>query len=430
MTTTARPVLVGTFPQIVPRLLSDRRDRETLAEYRSSGGYAPVAHAEALHELVDASGLRGRGGAGFPTGRKLRAVRGGRGSPVVVANGEEGEPASIKDRWLLRHRPHLVLDGMRIAARAIGADRAYVYLSDTAAARSVADALAELPDGVAGGVPMTVHRVAPSYVAGEETAAVRSINGGPALPMDKPPRPYESGIDSRPTLVSNVETLANLPWIARHGADDFRSMGTPECPGTFLLTLNGLTGHGLYEVPFGITLRDVLGWLGVDPSRVAALLMGGYYSGLLPADRHLDTALDYDGLARAGSGLGCGAISILGATHCPVGIAASVMGYFARWNSGQCGSCFNGTAAMSGVLRALAQHRARAGDLDRLRNWSADLPGRGACGTLDGAANLAATLLREFPEVVRKHLETACGRCASMNGQEAPFAIEGPVSCG
>ncbi len=216
-TTQSTTISIATFPGCTPRLLSEHagRAREDLAAYRKLGGYHPLGNAEEFLSEIDSSGLVGRGGAAFPLAVKLRAVRdNGRllGVPVVVANGEEGEPASVKDRWLLRNRPHLVLDGLRLAATIIAADRAYIYVSDPESAHSVESALGELdPDAL--GVTIGMLTVQPGYVAGEETAAVRAINGGPAKPTDKPPRPFEAGVDDRPTLVSNVETLANLPYL-------------------------------------------------------------------------------------------------------------------------------------------------------------------------------------------------------------------------
>ena len=419
-----RPV-IRPHPTIEPRLLTVRDGREDLAAYREAGGYRPVADAGRLLDEIDASGLRGRGGAAFPTGRKLRGVRAGEGVPVVVANGEEGEPSSIKDRWLLRYRPHLVLDGLRLAALAVGADLAYVYVSDEAGERSVRQALAEAAEAPPWeGVAVHVVRVEPAYVAGEETAAVRAINGGPALPADKPPRPYQEGVAGRPTLVSNVETLANLPFVHASGAAAYRSVGTRSAPGTFLLTLGGAVREpGLYEVPLGTTLGELLRRLGEDVSAVRGALMGGYFAGPLNT-RVLDLALDYDTLAAAGSGLGCGAVIVLGPRTCPVAVAAATMAYFARENAGQCGSCFNGTAAMSGVLGALRDHKATDGDFQRLADWSVKLRGRGACGTLDGATNTAAGLIREFPDIVTMHLDGACDVCrTAVPLSDPPFAF-------
>ncbi|WP_420843103.1 NADH-ubiquinone oxidoreductase-F iron-sulfur binding region domain-containing protein [Cryptosporangium phraense] len=353
---------------------------------------------EALLDLVDESGLLGRGGAAFPLGVKLRSVRAGKRTPVVIANGEEGEPMSIKDRWLLRHRPHLVLEGLRLAAHAVGADASYVYVSDAGAAvavRTAADA------GV------DVVEVAPTYVAGEETAAVRAVNGGPARPSDKPPRPYEEGVGGRPTLVSNVETLAQLAYLVRHGAPAFRSLGTPGSPGTFLATVSGAGRAALYELPHGLPFGALLERHGVDPDLVRGALLGGYFAGLINR-RVLDLTLDHETARRFDTGLGCGAIAVLTGVDCPVAVAASVMAYFDRENAGQCGSCFNGTAAMSAVTAALRDGVAEQTDVDRLTRWSVVLRGRGACGTLDGATNVAASLLREFPSEVAEHLRGGC----------------------
>lgn len=414
------PVLtVAAAPGVAARLLLDRPGRETLADYRAGGGYQPVTDIEALLDAVDRAGLRGRGGSAFPTGRKLRTVHAADTRPVVVANGEEGEPTSVKDRWLLRTRPHLVLDGLRLAAFAVGADLAYVYLSDEKAARAVTAAVEEASLEI----DVRVHVVASGYVAGEETAAVRSINGGPAKPTDKPPRPYESGVGARPTLVSNVETLANLPFIAAHGAETFRALGTDRAPGTFLLTIGGAVRRpGLYEVELGTVLGEVVEQAGGPASDVSGLLMGGYFAGLL-ARRALDLPLDYDTLGEAGSGLGCGAVTVLGEADCPVGVAADVMAYFDRENADQCGSCFNGTAAMAAVPGALRGRAASRADVDRLRRWSVELRGRGACATLDGATNVAASLLREFPRSVEEHLDAQCARCAATKPVDEPFAV-------
>jgi len=420
-------------PGVAPRLLRADPVPESLVAYVVAEGYqdgpANPATAGGLLDIIERSGLRGRGGAAFPFAVKARTVRanGGNGGqrPVVVANGEEGEPASVKDRWLLRNRPHLVLDGLRLAAALVGADRACLYVSDPAAARSAADALHDAER--AGRLPLPVELVAvdPAYVAGEETAAVRAINGGPAKPTDKPPRPFEEGVAGRPTLVSNVETLANLPFIYRHGPEAYRQAGTPASPGTFLATV---TGAGrppvVYELPHGLPLRELLAAHGVAEDAVTGLLMGGYFAGLL-GRRAVDMTLDHEAVRAVGSGLGCGALAILTTDDCPVAVAASVMAYFARENAGQCGSCFNGTSAMSAVLNALRDGAAATDDITRLRRWSQVLRGRGACGTLDGATNLAASLLAEFPDHATSHLNGGCARhgCPPFNPAR-PFEIE------
>jgi NADH:ubiquinone oxidoreductase subunit F (NADH-binding) len=403
MTSTTTDLLVAAWPNCEPRLLGPS----------AVGDYRPLADAEALLEQVDLSGLLGRGGAAFPLGTKLRTVRdaGRRGSEtVVVANGEEGEPASVKDRWLLRNRPHLVLDGLRLATAIVGARHAYVYVSDTQSAAAVAGALGELKPEVFGDTSVSMVTVEPTYVAGEETAAVRRINGGPAKPTDKPPRPFEEGVLGLPTMVSNVETLANLPYIHEHGAQGFRAVGTPMSPGTFLATITGAgRPAALYEIPHGAAFSDLLTLHGLSVASVRGALMGGYFAGLVNTDI-LDATLDHETIRRLGSGLGCGAISLL-TDDCPVAVAASVMSYFGRENAGQCGSCFNGTAAMAAVTSALRDGVATDEDLARLERWSVVLRGRGACGTLDGATNIAASLLRQFPQLVAQHLANDCPSC-------------------
>jgi NADH:ubiquinone oxidoreductase subunit F (NADH-binding) len=417
-TTQSTPITTATAPGGEARMLGEQPGRrEDLAAYRQLGGYQPLGDADGLLGEVESSGLVGRGGAAFPLAVKLRTVRDnarleGRlaGGSIVLANGEEGEPASIKDRWLLRNRPHLVLDGLRLATAIVGSDRAYVYVSDPESARSVESALGELDSKAFGGATVALVTVQPGYVAGEETAAVNVINGGPAKPKDKPPRPFEAGVGELPTLVSNVETLANLAYLQRHGSAAFRSQGTPQSTGTFLATI---TGAGrppvLYELPHGLPFTELLTLHGVSPDRVRGALMGGYFAGLLNR-AVLETTLDHETMRRFNSGLGCGAISVI-TDECPVAVAASVLAYFDRENAGQCGSCFNGTAAMAAAAGALRDGAAVVEDVDRLRRWSIVLRGRGACATLDAATNIAASLLSQFPDEVARHLEGGCPDC-------------------
>jgi NADH:ubiquinone oxidoreductase subunit F (NADH-binding) len=429
--TAATDLTTAVWPGSTPRLLHVPAGREDYADYAGAGGYRELPDPERLLEEVELSGLLGRGGAAFPMAVKLRSVRDHgrtRGGAVAIANGEEGEPASIKDRWLLRHRPHLVLDGLRLAARIVEAQRAVVYVSDPESARSVETALTQVDSAVLTGVSISVVVVDPGYVAGEETAAVRAVNGGPAKPTDKPPRPFEEGVGGLPTLVSNVETLANLPYLHGHGARDYRAAGTSSSPGTFLATV---TGGGrppaLYELPHGVALADVLTWHGVSPDSVTGVLMGGYFTGLLNRDV-LDATLDHEALRRLGSGLGCGAIGVL-TDECPVAVAASVLAYFDRENAGQCGSCFNGTAAMAAVAAALRDGVATDEDLARLERWSVVLRGRGACATLDAATNVAASLLTAFPQAVTRHRQGSCDSCAvELFDVRRPYEVEAVVS--
>ncbi|MFI8500732.1 NADH-ubiquinone oxidoreductase-F iron-sulfur binding region domain-containing protein [Streptomyces sp. NPDC085524] len=390
---------------------------ESAEAYGTTGGYAGTTGPDALLGHLSASGLRGRGGAGFPAAVKLRAVRDQGGIPVVVANGEEGEPGSVKDRWLLRARPHLVLDGLALAAAVTGAVRGYVYHSDPEAGARVRRALAERePD-----LPVEVVETAHTYVAGEESAVVRRIDGGPALPTAKPPRPFERGVGGAPTLVSNVETLARIALTAAH----------PELRGTIarstLVTVSG--GNAvpvLTEVPYGIPLRTLAAGHGIPDA--AGALMGGLFGGLVDA-RSLDLPLEPGALAAAGTALGCGAIRFLAAGACPVATAADAVGHLAAESTRQCGVCVSGTAAIRDTVHALAAGTAGPDAPARLERWAQGLPGRGACGLLDAAAATAGSLLRAFPERVRSHLRRSCPDCAATpagDGRGRRLAVRVP----
>ncbi|MFI5669869.1 NADH-ubiquinone oxidoreductase-F iron-sulfur binding region domain-containing protein [Streptomyces sp. NPDC051704] len=401
---------------------------ESAVAYRATGGYrSAVGPGELLHHL-DASGLRGRGGAGFPAAVKLRAVRDGGvrdggvrdggvqegtvreggGVPVVVANGEEGEPGSVKDRWLLRARPHLVLDGLAHAAAMTGAARGYVYLSDPEAGARVRRALAEHPPPL----PIEVVETDRTYVAGEESAVVRRIDGGPALPTAKPPRPFERGVGGVPTLVSNVETLARIALIAARPGLRLRIARST------LVTLSGGSGTPLLtEIPYGVPLRTLAAAHGTPDA--AGALMGGLFGGLVGA-RGLDLPLDPGALAAAGTALGCGAIRFLSAGSCPVTAATEAVGHLAAESARQCGVCVTGTAAVHDALRALATGSAGPQTLENLTRWSGALPGRGACGLLDAAAGTAGSLLRAFPERIPSHLGAACPACAADLPADGP----------
>ncbi|MGX7758163.1 NADH-ubiquinone oxidoreductase-F iron-sulfur binding region domain-containing protein [Streptomyces angustmyceticus] len=372
---------------------------EDARAYLAAGGYRGAIGAAELLDRLD--GLRGRGGAGFPTAAKLRAVRDAGPRPVVVANGEEGEPGSVKDRWLLRARPHLVLDGLARAAEITGAERGYVYVSDTVAGERIRRALAERTPRLPCDVVDTDH----TYVAGEETAVVRRINGGPALPTAKPPRPFQQGVGGAPTLVANVETLARIALIAAR--PDARRPAARA-------TLVTLAGRGaaplLAEVPYGCTLRTLARAQGTPEP--AGVLMGGLFGGLL-GPGHLDLALDPDTLAAAGTALGCGAIRFLAPDECPVSLASAAVAHLAAESARQCGICVAGTGSVRDALGALTHGTADADLLTRLRRWSTALPGRGACGLLDAAAGTAGSLLRAFPDLVRAHLDAPCPGCAA-----------------
>lgn len=368
-----------------------------LTDERDLGFFADASIDSVIPALRDA-GLRGRGGAGFPAHVKWRTVADAPGPTVVVANGHEGEPASAKDRWLLSRRPHLVLDGLLLAARVVGADRAIVYASaaDSVAAteRAIADVTAA--GLVPAGVRLELFRASGGYVAGEETSAVRAINGGPALPLAKPPRPFESGVDARPTLVSNVETLAHAAWIVRHGVGAFRAAGTPDSAGTALFTLTGADVDGaIVEAPLGTTVGELFAAADAPLRLPTGLLMGGWFGGMLRGDL-TDLRCTHAEVAAAGSGLGCAAITALGPDDDLLALAAELGDWYAAESSRQCGVCRNGTRSISTTLTAM-----RDGDTDpehreKLARWGTTLPGRGACAFLDGAATLARSVAADL----------------------------------
>ncbi|WP_406222184.1 NADH-ubiquinone oxidoreductase-F iron-sulfur binding region domain-containing protein [Streptomyces decoyicus] len=390
------------IPQGTPSVLGATPGvTEDARAYAVSGGYRTATGAAELLDRIAAAGLRGRGGAGYPTAAKLRAVRDAGPRPVVVANGEEGEPGSVKDRWLLRARPHLVLDGLARAAEITDAERGYVYVSDTAAGERIRRALAERTPRLPCDVVETPH----TYVAGEETAVVRRINGGPALPTAKPPRPYEQGVGGAPTFVANVETLARIALIAAQPDHRRRTART---------TLVTLAGGGaeplLAEVSYGCTLRTLARAQGVPEP--AGALMGGLFGGLI-GPGHLDLALEPDALKAAGTALGCGAIRFLGPDECPVSLASAALAHLAAESARQCGICIAGTGSIRDAVGALTTGTADPGLLTRLHRWSTSLPGRGACGLLDAAAGTAGSLLRAFPHLVRSHLDGPCHACSA-----------------
>ncbi|WP_433413033.1 NADH-ubiquinone oxidoreductase-F iron-sulfur binding region domain-containing protein [Microtetraspora malaysiensis] len=373
-------------------------------------GPCDLSAAEII-EIAEAAGVRGRGGAGFPMAVKLRSVASAPGSArYVIANGEEGEPASVKDRFLLRERPELVLRGLALAARAVGADRAYAYVSDPAAARRLAEARGgDLAGPVA---PVHIVRVRPGYVAGEETAVVRAVAGGPALPTVKPPRPWQAGLHGAPTLVSNAETLAQLALAVRLGPEVYRGMGTPESTGTFLVTLSGAGRAAcLYEVPYGILMRELVTAHMGTAAGVTGMLAGGFAGGVLPASG-LDLPLTHAAFGAAGSTLGCGAFVLL-AGDCPVGVAAEVAAFFDRENAGQCGPCVKGTAGVAEVLAGLTAGTATADDVARLERWAPALAGRGNCATPDAVTVLVGSLFRHHRDLVGAHVDAVCERCAA-----------------
>jgi NADH:ubiquinone oxidoreductase subunit F (NADH-binding) len=400
--------------------------RESYADYVQRGGYSAAAwglsRAELL-ERVDESGLRGRGGAAFPTGRKWKSVASQPGPRAVLVNGAESEPASRKDRLLLSLRPHLVIEGALLAIRAVAARECVFYVHENALAERAAleAALAELK-AVGRLLPSWRVVTAPAgYVAGEESAAVQRANGKSARPTFKPPYVYERGIGGRPTLGNNVETLANIPFIAREGGAAFRSIGGPSSPGTFLITLSGaIRRPGVYEVPGGVSLGRVLDELGGGTPNgvpIQAVIPGGYFAGWLGrAALREGATLDPESLGHHGTLLGSGAIVGIPESVCGLAQAVALLRFFARESVQQCGPCKFGTRAMADALARPEWGAPAARDLERLRRYAAEmLPRRGACAHLDGATIAARTALNVFaPEIDHHARFGTCGRSTEI----------------
>jgi NADH:ubiquinone oxidoreductase subunit F (NADH-binding) len=361
-----------------------------------------------LIDAIEASGLTGRGGAGFPTALKLRAVARGR-RPVVVANGTEGEPASGKDAALIAHDPHLVLDGALLAAEALHAGETIVAVArGTAAHARLAAAIAERRDA------RDVRLVAlpDRFVAGEESALVHWLNGGDARPTFTPPRVFEQGVGGRPTLVQNVETLAHVALIARHGPDWFRELGTDAEPGSALATVGGCVRHpGVVELALGEPIRGVLDACGGLTAMPQALLVGGYFGTWIPARGNLDLPLANAGLRPLGATLGARTIVAFPEESCGIVETARVARYLAAESAGQCGPCVFGLRAVADATVSLAARDARAPEsLGRLLSLFGRIEGRGACAHPDGAVRFVESALRVFDREADLH---ARGRCTA-----------------
>ncbi|MET0492868.1 MAG: NADH-ubiquinone oxidoreductase-F iron-sulfur binding region domain-containing protein [Actinoplanes sp.] len=403
MTTVDAPPTVGW------RLLAGPTDGR-LDTHLGRHGLPPVYDAARLIALLRDAGLTGRGGAGFPAWRKVEAVaRAGR-TPVVVANGSEGEPASGKDRALLAYQPHLVLDGLQLVARALGARTAHVCVGAPSADGMRAAIAARRGAGL-DPVAVTVTVAPDAFVAGEESAVVAAVSGRPALPGDKRVRVTESGVGGAPTLVQNVETLAQLALIARHGPAWFRAAGTADEPGTFLATVSGAVGApGVVEAGYGVRLGDLIDAAGGSVSALQAVLLGGYHGGWVPARPEI--AISRAGLAPYGASPGAGIVVALPIGMCGLTETARIAGYLAGQSAGQCGPCINGLPRLAETLDDLARWRARPGLPAEVERLAALVAGRGACRHPDGTVRLVRSAMRAFSADVVAHL---AGRCLAVD---------------
>ncbi|HSP08797.1 MAG TPA: NADH-ubiquinone oxidoreductase-F iron-sulfur binding region domain-containing protein [Candidatus Dormibacteraeota bacterium] len=402
---------------------------ENIEDHQRRLGSRP-AGGRPLIDLLAHSGLRGRGGAWFPTSRKWAAVADrSDGRAVVVINASEGEPLSAKDKTLMALRPHLVLDGAALAAESVGADDIVLYVSRGTGGTEKMVSLAAKERRRSGRDEPTIRivRTAHRYIAGESSAVVNRVSGGPSKPKFGQ-RSSEKGVNDRPTLVQNVETLAHVAMIARYGSEWFRKLGTQTSPGSALMTVLGNVQHpGVYEVDLGARLGGVLEAAGGAVTPPAGALLGGYFGTWLPPAVLADLPLDVDVLrTKYGAAFGCGIVAVLPSEGCPVVEAARIFNYLAAETAGQCGPCVNGLAAIAASMNNIAQSNGGVGDLEKVRRWIDMVRNRGACHHPDGAVGLLSSALTVFADHVQMHVyRQRCYGARSSGFPQPPAAGQG-----
>jgi len=414
---------------------ADERDLAQLDEYRAVGGYASLEKAqamepEALIEELVASTLRGRGGAGFPTGRKASLVdRSGAKPSYLVVNADESEPGAFKDREIMRRVPHRLIEGCLIAARAILSKHVFIYIRGEYVAeyevlqRAVDDARAAR---LFGDVDVIVHRGAGAYICGEETALLDSLEGKRGQPRPRPPFPPIQGLYMSPTQINNVQTLATIPAIIELGAAQFLKIGPENSPGTAIFSLSGnVVNPGNYELELGSTLRELIYDVGggvPDGRTIKAIIPGGSSVPVLTPDQ-LDTPMDYDSIAAAGSFFGSAAVMVIDERCCMVQLALRAEKFYMHESCGKCTPCREGTRWLVRILEKIEDGRAEYADLDLLENVGNRILGRSLCALGDFAVYPVQSYLRNFRAEFEAHVEQ--GRCpfggeSSVEGILAP----------
>lgn len=421
-------------------------DPERLEEYLAVGGYQQLAFVVTqltpaqVIEQISRSGLRGRGGAGYPTGLKWSTVAKARGpQKYVICNADEGDPGAFMDRSVLESDPHRVLEGMAIAAYAVGASEGYIYIRAEyplaikrlqAAIRQAerAQLLGRTILGTSFNFHIHLRLGAGAYVCGEETALIASIEGKRGQPRPRPPYPAESGLWKSPTLINNVETFANIAPIIAHGPEWFASMGTERSKGTKVFALAGkIVNTGLIEVPMGTPLRTIIEEIGEgipDGKRCKAVQTGGPSGGCIPAE-HLDTPVDYEALGALGSIMGSGGMIVMDEHSCMVDVARFFMEFSMSESCGKCVPCRVGTAEMCELLTRIEQGRASQADLDLLQELCETVKYTSLCGLGQAAPNPVLSTLRSFPQEYQAHIrDHVCpaGLCQfEMAEEEVPL---------
>ena len=414
-------------PESVPRVLRNASGRPlTLSQHEECFGPLPPG-APSL-DVLEASGLTGRGGAAFPTAKKARLIREQRGhGKFVVVNAMEGEPAAHKDRTLISANPHLVLDGAQYLAGIVGARHVAVCVSrdDPIMVNHLQRAVHERDRHGARGISFELHTPPWRYVAGEESALVHWLDDNESLPQYRPRRPHILRIGHAPVLVDNAETCAHVGLIARYGGDWFRRLGTPTSPGSALVSVSGAVARPtVLEIPLGVPVRSILERAGADPDP-QAVLMGGYGGAWLDA-RHLDVPYANDALAPLGSSVGAGVIIVLPRSGCGIAETQRIARWMANESARQCGPCAFGLPAIAEDLARLAlDGRGARTAYERLVNRCGAIEGRGACRHPDGVVRLVRSALAVFAEHVEDHVQgVACPASRSTRHYSAVPSLE------
>jgi NADH-quinone oxidoreductase subunit F len=409
--------------------------RGSLEDYLAAGGYQALPKAlkemtpAALVDEVKRSGLRGRGGAGFPTGMKWGFIPKDSPRPTyLVCNADESEPGTFKDRMLIEENPHQLVEGIVISSFAIGCHRAFIYCRGEfvhgarVLQRAVGEAYARgyLGSNVLGSgfnLDLSVHRGAGAYICGEETGLLESLEGKRGQPRPKPPFPAVSGLYRSPTVVNNVETLCNVPHIVKRGAAWFAGIGPAKSAGPRLFSVSGHVNRpGNYELPMSVTLRELIeehaGGMAAG-RRVKAVIPGGSSAPVLTGE-HLDISMDFESLAAAGSMGGSGGVVVMDETTCMVRVGEIVSRFYHHESCGQCTQCREGTAWLHKVLRRIEHGQGRKEDLEVLLDMCDNMKGKTICVLSDAAAMPIESYLRHFREEFERHIrERAC----PFNGQ-------------
>ena len=394
----------------------DEKDSFTIAAYTRHGGYKASAKAlamepDAVIQLVKDSGLRGRGGAGFPTGMKWGFIpQGDEKDHYLVVNADESEPGTCKDTPLLMANPHVLIEGCIIACHAIRAKQAFIYIRGevTHVVRRVNQAIedAYTAGHLGKGIDIVLHVGAGAYICGEETALLDSLEGFRGQPRLRPPFPAIAGLYARPTVVNNVESIASVPAIIANGAEWYQAMGTEKSKGTTLYSLSGhVTNPGQFEAPLGITLREILELSGgVRAGHKLKFWTPGGSSTPLFTDAHLDTPLDYEGVAAAGSMLGTKALQIFDETTCVVRAVLRWTEFYKHESCGKCTPCREGTWWLVQILRDLENGVGTEDDLAKLLDLCDNIMGRSFCALGDGATSPITSSIQYFRDEYIAHL--------------------------